>query len=213
MKRVLAALAILALSGCALKTQTLQLGSPVTDRVVGTLKPVVIEDVTDSRDFQKIPENDGPRLDPKIAQQLGAEGRAKAISGMPRGPLVTLLDHGTVADKMREVVAATLRSRGYEVVPAEQAPPEAPRVSVRVKEFWSYMPFSFGRSLTWTMQLKAWVSTDIAIKSAGLEREFTIDGYGAHIVQVYDKENIQQAYDIALADYTTKLEAKLSGSL
>jgi len=64
---------------------------------------------------------------------------------------------------------------------------------VRVLTVKSYMPFSFGRSLTWTMQLKAWVATDVTIKSPELEREFSVNGYGAHIVQVYSLENIQQA--------------------
>lgn len=212
MKEVFAALALLALTGCALKTQTVRLDVPTHDRVVGNLKPIVIESIVDLRDFQTIPENAGPRLDPKIAAQLGTEGRAKAISGMPRGPLVTLVDQGTVADAMRNTVTGALRARGYEVVPAEQAPADAPRVTVKVTEFWSYMPFNFGRSLSWTMQLKAWVATDVTIKSPELERGFSVSGYGAHIVQVYSLENIQQAYGIAVADYAEKLDAKLLGA-
>lgn len=212
MKNVLAMLVLLALTGCALKTQTVALDVPPGDRVVGALKPVVIESVVDARDFMTTPEYSAPRLEARIREQLGPERRAKAIAGMPRGPLVTLVDEG-VTDTVRAAVEGVLRTRGYQVVPAAEAPPSAPRVSVKVTEFWSYMPFNFGRVLSWTQQMKAWVATDVIIHSAGLERAFSVGGYGAHIVQMYSPENIQKAYRIALTDYTGKLEAKLIAPL
>lgn len=213
MNKLILFAAVLALGGCSLKTQTVRLDPPNADRVVSTLKPAVIEEITDARDFASVPEASGPRLDPAIAQALGAEGRAKAISGMPRGPLVTVSQDGPVTESIRAELAASLRSHGYEVVSAAQAPADAPRVSAVVREFWAYMPFNFGRSLTWTMQLKAWVTTDITVKSATQERQFTINGEGAHIVQSYKPENIKEALDIALVDYRKKLDAKLFGSL
>lgn len=212
MKNVLVMLALLALTGCALKTQTVALDIPAGDRVVGALKPVVIESVVDARDFMTTPEHSAPRLEGRIREQLGAEGRAKAIAGMPRGPLVTVVD-STVVETVRETVEGVLRSRGYQVVPAAEATPSTPRISVKVTEFWSYMPFNLARAVSWTQQMKAWVATDVVIKSAGVEREFTVAGHGAHIVQMYSPENIQKAYRIAIADYTGKLEAKLVAPL
>lgn len=213
MRKLLLTAALLALAGCSLKTQTVHLDAPSTDHVVGQLKPVVIDEITDARDFNTIPENSGPRLDPAIAQSLGAEGRAKAISGLPRGPLVTLNSEGQVTETIRTELAATLRSHGYQVVAATDAPADAPHVRAVVKEFWAYMPFSFGRSLTWTNQLKAWVTTDVVVKTNTIERQFTVAGYGAHIIQSYKPENIKQALDLALVDYRAKLDAKLFDSL
>ena len=209
MKQIIMAAALLALTSCALKTQMVALNALPRDRVTGNLEPVVIESVVDAREFHTLPDNEGPRLDAKIAGQLGAEGRARAIAGMPRGALVTLLEKGNVADAVRETITGALESRGYRVVASEQAPTDAPRISVTIREFWSYMPFSFGRTLTWTQQMKAWVATDITVKSPSLQREFSVNGYGAHTIQVYSKENILQAYDLAMADYTEKLDAKL----
>jgi hypothetical protein len=63
------------------------------------------------------------------------------------------------------------------------------------------------------MQLKAWVATDITVKTPTLEREFTVKGYGAHIVQAYKIENVRQAYDLALGDYQQNLESKIFNAL
>lgn len=213
MRGIVVALVVLGLTGCGLKTQVMRLDTPVQDRVIGTLKPVVIDSVVDARDFWTIPEGSEPRLDPKVANQLGPQRLGRAISGFPHGGFVTLLDNRTVPDAVKDVVIASLHDRGYDVVSAEQAPADAPHLAIRVTEFWSYMPFSFGRSLTWTNQLKAWVATDISVKTPTLERQFAVGGHGAHIIQAYKIENIQQAYDLALAEYRTNLDAKLFGSL
>jgi hypothetical protein len=213
MRNVLFALSVLALTGCGLNAQFMHLTPPSSDRVVGVLKPVVIESVTDERDFGSIPEGNGPRLDPEITAELGAEKRAKAVSGFPRGGKVILLDDKTVPDAIREVIVASLHSRGYDAVTAADAPADAPRINVKVTEFWAYMPFNFGRSLVWSNQLKAWVTTDITIKTPTLEREFTVKGYGAHIVQAYKIENVQQGYGLALSDYQQNLESKIFNSL
>lgn len=213
MKKLFLLIALAASAGCSLKTQTVRLDPPGTDRVVGSLKPAVIEAITDARDFTAIPEASGSRLDPDIAQALGPEGRSKAVSSMPRGPLVTLNEAGPVTETIRTELIATLNSHGYEVVAVADAPADAPRVRVEVKEFWAYMPFNFGRALTWTTQLKAWVITDVTVETPALQRQFTIEGHGAHIVQSYKRENIKQALDLALADYRSKLVGKLFGSL
>lgn len=210
MKNQLVIAVLLVLTGCSLKTQMVYLDAPSPDRVKGELKPAVIEEITDARDFFTIPEASYPRLDSKIAEELGDEGRAKAVAGFPRMHLVTLNSDGPVTETIRNEIAATLLSHGYEVVSPGEAPADAPRIRVVVKEFWSYMPNSFGRVLTWTQQLKAWITTDVTVRTQTLEREFTIDGYGAHIVQTgYTPENIKKALDLALADYRAKLDAKL----
>jgi uncharacterized lipoprotein YajG len=213
MRKIVLALIVSALAGCSLNTQLMHLAPPASDRVVGALKPVVIESITDDRDFATVPEANGPRLDPSITAELGAERRAKAVSGFPRGGKVILLDDRTVSDAVREVVVASLHSRGYDVVAAADAPADAPRLKIKVTEFWSYLPANFGRALTWTMQLKAWVATDITVKTPTLEREFTVKGYGAHIVQAYKIENVRQAYDLALGDYQQNLDSKIFNAL
>lgn len=210
MKNQLVIAVLLILTGCSLTTQVVYLDAPSPDRVVGELKPAVIEEIADARNFFTIPEGSDPRLDAKIAEELGAEGRAKAVSGFPRGHLVTLNSDGPVTETIRNEIAAALLSHGYTVVSPAEAPADAPRIRVIVNEFWSYMPISFGRALTWTQQLKAWITTDVTVKTATLERQLTIDGYGAHIVQTgYTPDNIKKALDLALADYRAKLDARL----
>jgi hypothetical protein len=205
-------LILLALCGWGLNTQFVHLSPPISDRVVGELKPIVIDSISDDRNFETIPEGNQPRINSATVGKLGPERLTRTVSGFPHGGKVILLDDKTVPDLMLEIITAALHSKGYEVVPSSQAPSDAPHLQIKVTEFWAYLPFSFGRSLTWTMQLKAWVATDITIKTQTLEREFTIKGYGAHIVQAYKIENVQQAYDLALADYQSNLDSKLSNS-
>lgn len=214
MKSKIAATLLLAVTGCStLHTQSAHLLLPTFDRGSGDLKPVVIDSVVDARDFSTIPQTSGPRLAPSTAQQLGEHGRATAIYGVGRGGFVTVLDQGTVADEVRDLVTGALQGQGYKVVSPGQAPATSPHLQVKVTEFWSYLPFNFGRALTYTQQMKAWIATDLIVQSNGTSTEFSVSGYGANIIQRYSEENIQETYAKAMAEYARNLDTKLSSSL
>lgn len=214
MNSKLVAFSLLALAGCStLHTKPAHLLLPTPDRVSGDLKPIVIDSVVDARDFSTTPDASGPRLAPSTAQQLGEHGRATAIYGMGHGVFVTVLDQGTVADEVRDLVTGVLKDKGYKVVSNDQAPATSPHLKVKVTEFWSYLPFNFGRALTYTQQMKAWVATDVTVQTDGITREFSVSGYGANIIQRYSEENIQETYGTAMAEYSRNLDSKLTNSL
>ena len=214
MKTTFAALTLLVLTGCStLRTQPAHLLLPTADHVSGDLKTVVIDSVVDARDFSGIPGSTGHRLAPSTAQQLGEQGRATAIYGMSRGPYVTVLDQGTVADKVRDLVTGVLQGKGYKVVSSDEASAASPHLRIKVTEFWSYLPFNFGRAMTYTQQMKAWITTDVTIQTRGTNREFSVSGYGANIVQRYSEENIQETYTAAMAEYARNLDSQLTNSL
>jgi hypothetical protein len=201
------------LAGCALQVKPVHLQLPEAGAVPGDLKPIVLDPVVDVRDFEALPDSKGPRLKKSIIQELGDDGRAGAIFGTPASPLVSVLaDRGTVANQMNEIISQALRECGYQVVDRARAADGVPHMSVRVTEFWAYVPFNLGRAITWTMQIKAWIGTDIAIKGDGAERKFTVSGVGANIAQVYSEENIRESYAKAIGEYVVNFKSKFSAA-
>lgn len=199
----------LLLAGCALQVKPVHLQLPEAGAVSGDLKPIVLDSVIDARDFNALPDSKGPRLKKSIAQELGDDGRAGAIFGTPGAPLVSVLaGKATVANQMSEIIGQALRECGYQIVEQGNADGGVPHMSVRVTEFWAYTPFNLGRAITWTMQIKAWIGTDIAIKADGGERKFTVSGTGANIAQVYSEENIRETYVKAISEYVANFKSK-----
>lgn len=213
---MIALFAMLALAGCSMATKPVDLakarqGQP---QLVAAGKPVVIAEIIDARDFSKLPDDDTPRVDPDYLRRLGEAGQAKVISGAPRAPLIWVAAHDrTVMDEMRTLLVSSLMERGYRVVDAADAPADAPRMNVTIREFWCYSPISFGRALTWTLQMKAWVAADIGITTQGENRTISVKGYGAHITQAGGERNIAQAYDMAMTDFSKDLGSKLFTSM
>lgn len=206
--------AVLALSGCSLTLKPVELSRAKQDEVVSAGKPIVIVQINDARDFSHLPDSGTERIDRDYAKQLGEAGRARVIAGSPHGPVMLVAAHDrTVMDETRDVLVEALSERGYRVVNAADAPAGAPRMSVQIREFWCYIPFNFGRALTWTQQMKAWVAADITITGSEGSRTISVKGYGAHIVQTGSDRNIAQAYDMAMADFEKDLGSKLFTSM
>jgi len=214
MRALIALVAMLALAGCGMTTKPVDLGRAGQGQIVSAGKPIVIEEVRDARNFSRLPDSDTPRIDPDYIKQLGEAGRAKVIAGQPHGPMLLVASHDrTVMDETRAVLADALLERGYRLVDAADAPADAPRLKVAVTEFWCYMPFNFGRALTWTQQMKAWVAADITITSQEGSRTIGVKGYGAHIVQTTGERNIAQTFEMATADFSKDLGSKLFTSM
>jgi hypothetical protein len=215
MRKWMALAAMLALSGCSLTLKPVELSRAKQELVVPAAgKPIVIETITDAREFSKLPDSSTPRIDPDYLRQLGEAGRNRVIAGSPHGPVMLVAAHDrTVMDETRDLLADALKQRGYRVVDAADAPAGTPRMSVQVKEFWCYIPFNFGRALTWTQQMKAWVAADITITNQEGSRTISVKGYGAHIVQTGTERNIAQAYDLAMTDFDKDLGSKLFTSM
>lgn len=216
MRTAIGLLAMLVLAGCSMTTKPVDLtrSRETQAEIAPAGKPIVIVDITDARDFSRLPDDNTPRVDPDYSRQLGEAGRAKVISGASKGPLMWVAAHDrTVMDEMRTLLVTSLTQRGYHVVDAADAPAEAPRMKVTVKEFWCYTPMSFGRALTWTLQMKAWVAADIAIANQGGSRTISVNGYGAHITQAGGERNIAQAFDMAMTDFSKDLGSKLFTSM
>lgn len=216
MRGLIALIAMLALAGCSMATKPVDLAKARQGQVeiVPTGKPIVITEITDARDFSRLPDDDGPRVDPDYLKQLGETGRVKVISGAPHGPLMWVAAHDrSVMDEMRTLLAGSLMQRGYRVVDAAEAPADAPRIKVTITEFWCYVPMNFGRALTWTLQMKAWVAADIVIATERESRTIAVKGYAAHITQAGGERNIAQAFDMAMTDFDRDLGAKLFTSM
>lgn len=206
--------AMLALSGCSLTLKPVELDRARQGQVVSAGKPVVIEEIRDARDFSKLPDSGTARIDVDYLKQLGEAGRARVIAGSPHGPVMLVAAHErTVMDETRDLLVGALSERGYRVVDAADAPAGTPRMSVQIQEFWCYIPFNFGRALTWTQQMKAWVAADITIASPEGNRTIRVKGYGAHIVQTGTERNVAQAYDLAMTDFEKDLGSKLFTSM
>ncbi|WP_157971458.1 hypothetical protein [Dyella sp. C9] len=202
------------LTGCGLKTRPVNLDIPAEGAVTSETRMIVIDDIVDARDFNTLPESSGSRLETGVIRQLGESGRARAIAGQPVGPLVSVVANDrTVRDEVRALITAAMNDRGYSVVANTDAPPGAPRLRVTIREFWCYMPFNFGRALTWTQQLKAWITTDISITTESGTRSISVSGYGANIIQVNSERNVAETYGFAMADYRKSLGSRLFTSM
>jgi hypothetical protein len=205
---------VLALTGCGMTTKPVELAREGQEQIVSASKPVVIDEITDARDFAALPDDDGPRVVPEYLKQLGENARFNVIGGQPHAMWVFVAAHErTVMDETRTLLTEALQARGYRVVKAAEAPADAPHMKVTIKEFWCYVPMNFGRMLTWTQQMKAWVAIDIAITSPQGTRTISVKGYGAHIVQTWTEHNVAQAYDLAMTDFDRDLGSKLFTSM
>lgn len=210
----MALVAMLALSGCSLTLKPVALSRATQGQTVSMGKPIVIDEISDARDFSKLPDSSTARIDRDYARQLGEAGRSRVIAGSPYGPVMMVAAHDrTVMDETRDLLVRALSERGYHVVEAADAPEGTPRISAQVKEFWCYTPFNFGRALTWTQQMKAWVAADITVTKPEGRRTISVQGYGAHIVQTGTERNIAQAYEIAASDFDKDLGSKLFTSM
>ncbi|KAF1008543.1 MAG: hypothetical protein GAK28_00964 [Luteibacter sp.] len=206
----IAALSIM-LGGCGIHRTTVRLAPPETLAQPDAQK-VVIGDIRDQRDFLITPDSHGDRLDKATRDELGEAGRASVVGGAVR--FVYDLPKGErVEDVVKALLVSGLQNAGYRVVKADDADAATPVVSADIKEFWCYMPFNFGRALTWTMQLRTWVDTAVTFKGPQGERSFVVSGRGGNISQFLSEENIQQAYQPAFEEYIRAFRQKANATL
>lgn len=203
--------ALLLLSACATSRSTLALKLPDQGTVVTGDKVAVIETVTDQRAFEADPDDPStPSLKQGEKYELDAEARKKAIArkrntyGMALGDIM-LEGDATVESLSRELVAQSLRERGYRVLPAGQPAPEGSvALRVGVKEFWGWWTPGF-----WTAKIEAKLRTSIDTPNG---QTIEVGGYGENLVQSGRDLNWQQAYDRAFADYRSKLATALQAA-
>ncbi|MBB3228849.1 hypothetical protein FHW69_003494 [Luteibacter sp. Sphag1AF] len=210
-RTVVVTLVLAGLAGCGLHTTRMAMNPPVADQPGGG-RNVVIAEVTDGRAFATLPESSRERLDASAQAELGVPGRSAAIGG--NGNFIVMLKQGdSVQDWVRDLVTTGLRKNGYIVVPKTSAPAGTPTISVKVEEFWTYVPVNFGRALTWTNQMKAWIQTRIEIQGQAEPAVVTVSGTGAHIIQMFSEQNVRESYGLAADDYLIQFQRKVLAAL
>lgn len=112
-----------------------------------------------------------------------------------------LLQSGNVESVSRELVANALASRGYSVLPADQAPADAPHVSVDIRQFRAW--FTPGM---WSASIEARVETLLSIAGPKGDRTIDVKGYGYNAIQVARDANWQLAYQRAFEDYLKRFD-------
>lgn len=214
--RALCALAVLGLlGGCATTRSYTTLSVPQTDSTIasssGTV--IVIDDVTDQRQFQADPGDPSiPSLKPGEQYRLDAEQRKAAI-GRKRGGFGKamgdyMLDGGqTVETLTRDLVTTTLRSMGYKVVAQPGADESAEHLSVAIDQFWEWFTPGF-----WTATLEAKLKTRLVFSGPAGNRTIQVAGYGRNQIQTGREANWQLTYNRAFTDYEKNLRQAMSTS-
>ncbi|MGN6480443.1 hypothetical protein [Luteibacter sp.] len=207
-RNALGAVAAMLLAGCSLHANSVRMDPPSV-AIPTESKPVVIGSVYDKRDMALLPESSRERVSLATSGELGKAGVASSVAG--GGKFIwTLTDNDTVTDWVRDLVITGLRQNGFRAVKASEAAPGTPVIDIDVNEFWAYIPFNFGRSLTYTQQMKAWIATTVHLNSGAEPASFKVRGEGAHIVQIFSEENVRQAYELASDDYLKNFQRKAS---
>ena len=183
-----------------------------TQEVVAGAKVVVIDKVTDARDFLTTPDTQSPRLNGATRKEVLPTEQSRIIGGLAKF-VWELPGDGTVQAWTRDLVTAGLRRIGFDVVPLDRAPPGTPVVSVRIDELWCYPPQDYGRIFTMTQQMKAWLHTTIDITTDGRTSSVDVSGSGAHIVHFATDENVRHAFDLATDEYLQQFQRRVSREL
>ncbi|MDN5780772.1 MAG: hypothetical protein L0H23_01900 [Luteimonas sp.] len=198
---------LLLLGACATNRSYLSLDVPATPVRVDAGKVAVIETVSDARLFEADPDEPStPSLKKGEKYSLDAEGRKSAIArkrngyGMAIGDIL-LQPPATVETITRELVAAGLQQQGYRIAPAGDAPADALKVKVTIKEFWAWFTPGF-----WAVEMEARLKTLLQFEGATTS-EVEVSGYGSNAGQSGRATNWKQAYDRAFEDYLEKQKA------
>lgn len=194
------------LSACGTARREVRIEPPqVVDVSTGTA--VTIGRITDARDFQTIPGTSGARLTDSARRDIANE-KSRVIGGAMQ--IAWVLPQGdSVQDWIHDLIATGLKRGGFRVIPAGKAAADTPVITARIDEFWTYMPFDLGRSITWTQQMKAWLRTTVTVTVDGKSSEVEVIGEGAHIVHSASDENIREAYGFAADDYLNQFQRKV----
>jgi hypothetical protein len=187
--------ACIAVAGCGLQRQIVHVNvHPVRVAPAGAPQ-AFIGTVTDAR---------GPATD----IVLDSSDQARNVGGIGRGDHGTAVDleDGTVADKMRQMIAAALQDAGYQVASDSNA---AMRVDAKITEFKVVVPFQFWRAAFYNARMLADISAEITITTDTGTRTFVVTGHGYNVYQRIVPENWQIALDKATADFNKNLGERL----
>lgn len=189
-------LACTAMAGCGLQRQIVHVNVQPVRAVAANAPRAVIGTVTDAR---------GPATD--IA--LDSADLARNVGGTGRGDhgVAVDLQDGTVAEKMRQMVAAALQNAGFQVV---RDPTDALRVEVKITKFQVVVPFQFWRAAFYNPRMLADISAEVTIMTDAGARSFVVTGHGYNVFQRVIAENWQIALDKAMADFNQHLREQLA---
>lgn len=151
-------------------------------------------------------------MKPGFLKSLGPEKTAALIYGVgdeSKGYAVLLPDGQSVANLVHGLVAGIFEAKGYTVYRDDAGHQDAPHVEVRITQFYLNRPFNFLRAMSWTLQMKAVIVTDVTVSLPQGRRTFTVSGRGANIVQTDKDANYQETYAEAMNDYTSDFNTQV----
>lgn len=199
-------LATLLLSGCVVGTRNVALTSPEYASGKSASGPVYIGTIVDNRTFEQKPkEPSTPSVDGELSstpqETLSAlVGRQRNSYGRAMGD-IALPEGATVQDRVRDLLASALRSRGYDVVDDPNAPNT---VSVVIEKFWAW--FTPGM---WTVGFEADLKCGIDFATPSGKQTFDVVGYGLNRGQGASNANWELAYQRAFEDFLKNLDGQL----
>lgn len=197
MKSIVAAMMLLVLVGCGMRTEMVRVNVPDV-RVNPEQGPVVV--VGTVKDV---------RTD--TLQAVPAVDRSRNVGGFARGGNGTLvnLESGTAAEKTREILVQALRNMGYRT--ADSCEYSCTHVDASLTGFSVTMPFEFWRAAGWSQRMLADISVDITSRSENQTRSFTAKGHGSNVYQVVSRENWEIALERAVKDLTASFKQSMAG--
>jgi hypothetical protein len=196
-------------SGCvtgrrAVDVQVPSIGSAATNPAKGS---IAIGQIVDDRHFENKPSSPStPSIDGDANALSATEkstfiGRQRNTWGHAMGD-VALPDGETVQDKVADLLRQGLKSRGFEIVDAAAT---ANVVTADIRQFWSWTtPGMFALSF------EARIECNVSIVHGGKQSTFLVKGYGLNHGQFAKNANWQEAYGLAIQDFLTNLDGKLS---
>ncbi|MEN8820354.1 MAG: YajG family lipoprotein [Abyssibacter sp.] len=209
MKHVLLVLlpALSLLSGCVTGTRTLEgLDVPTPAAAAKTAGTVYIAAVDDNRQFEQAPrspstpsvkgqlsQTNADELATRIGRQRNGYGKAMGDVRLPAGV--------TVNDKMRELLIAGLKSRGYEVV---DHPAADNTMTVDINEFWAWFSPGF-----FAVTYEAQLACEAVFNRPEGPLPLTFAGYGKNVGQVASNANWELAYERAFDAFLENMEQTL----
>ncbi|WP_051219002.1 YajG family lipoprotein [Oceanobacter kriegii] len=198
------------LTGCVTGTRTLEnMEIPDLSMEKNASGEIYIASVTDSRVFEQKPRSPStPSVDGNLSstskdQLATLIGRQRNGFGAAMGD-VALPEGVTVQDKMKELVAKGLESRGYVVVDDENAENQ---ISIDTSKFWAWFSPGFA-SVSFESELQC----SIDFEHSGGEEKFDVTGYGINKGQIASNANWELAYKRAFEDFLKNLDEVLDDS-
>ncbi len=203
---VIALLGLLA-SGCVTGTRNIDLEQPSFMSKKTAAGTIYISEIKDSRNFEAEPRDpstpsvDGDLMTTSKEKLATLIGRQRNGFGAAMGD-VALPEGQNVQSKMKSLIAAGLKARGYTVSDSENADM---KLNVSISDFWAW--FSPGM---WSVSFEAKLKSILNFETNGESKEVVVEGYGINKGQIASDANWQLAYSRAFMDYMVKFEEALT---